>query len=74
MLNGKGGSYGNVVPQLSIAAGKRASPAPCLPVFPCGGGSSEAASPVRSAAPCLPAFPCGGGSSEAVSPVGAVAV
>ena len=74
MLNGKGGSYGNVVPKLSMAADKRASPAPCLPAFPGDGGSSEAASPVRSAAPWLPAFPCGGGSSEAVSPVGAVAV
>ena len=50
MLNGKGGSYGNVVPQLSMAAGKRASPAPWLPAFPCGGGSSEAVSPVGAVA------------------------
>ena len=50
MLNGKGGSYGNVVPQLSIAAGKRASPAPWLPAFPCGGGRSEAVRPVGAVA------------------------
>ena len=73
MLNGKGGSYGNVVPQLSMAPGKRASPAPCLRRFPVT-VADEDASPVRSAAPWLPAFLGDGVGSEAASPVGAVAV